>query len=242
MFLESKQLKISTPHNHPPDCNLLRKLQLRRKVLDAAASSSGQLMHVFHDATRGEEGAELLGYGTMYRIMQIERRKNQPPVPTDADEAHEFLTSPRFSAQSFAKFYICLVRGQNDGERAMIFAHEGNLARLGSHTKILFADGTFKTSPALRDNQHMYQLLRVYVEHEGYVFIIFQAIMSCKTKHLYDAVYEKLREILPQTVQPDLIMSDYEVALQTGLGEVFPTAKVLGCWFHYSQVCMKCCY
>ena len=265
-FIESKQLKITTPHNHPPDMNLVRKLQLRKKCLDAAASSSHQLLHVFHEATRGEEGAELLGYGTMYRTMQRERRKNQPPAPVDADEAHEFLVSPKYNAQNFAKYYKGLVRGEEDGEpkdgeRAMTFAHEGkkfyycqlvdnfnttldillgNLARLGPDTKIIFADGTFKTSPALRDNKHMYQLLRIYAEHMGYVFPIFQAVMSCKTKSLYDAVYARLKELLPSTVEPDLVMADYETALQSGLGEIFPTAQVLGCWFHFSQVRIKC--
>ena len=66
---ESKQLKITTPHNHQPDLKLLHRLKVRKAVLDAAASSSDQLNQVFNDATRGVEGAELVGYGTMYRLV-----------------------------------------------------------------------------------------------------------------------------------------------------------------------------
>ena len=87
----------------------------------------------------------------------------------------------------------------------------------------------------------MYQILRVHAEHNGYVFPIFQAIMSGKTKHLYNAVYARLKELLPLTVEPETVMSDYEIALQKGLGEIFPTAQAVGCWFHFSQVSAKCC-
>ena len=58
-------------------------------------------------------------------VMHRERRKNQPPTPASAEEAHEFLTSPRYNEQNFVEYYKGIVRGQEDGERALIFAHEG---------------------------------------------------------------------------------------------------------------------
>ena len=36
-----------------------------------------------------------------------------------------------------------------------------------------------------------------------------------------------------------MIMSDYESALMGGLTAIFPTARVVGCWFHYSQNIFK---
>ena len=60
--------------------------------------------------------------------------------------------------------------------------------------------------------------------------------MTRKTRSLYDGVYEKLRELLPDSVQPETIITDYEEALQAGLQAVFPDADVRGCWFHYAQV------
>ena len=82
----------------------------------------------------------------------------------------------------------------------------------------------------------MYQNLRVYADYGGYTFPIFLAVMSGKTRSLYKVVYERLKELVPDTVEPDLILADYETALQEELGVVFPTAQVVGCWFHYSQV------
>ena len=64
---ETKEIKITTPHNHTPDMILLQKLNVRSKILQAAATSSDPLNEVFHDATRGIEGSEHIGYGDIYR-------------------------------------------------------------------------------------------------------------------------------------------------------------------------------
>ena len=57
----------SPPHNHPPDTVLLQKLQIKKKVMEAAKNSNGPLNMVFKDATRGQPGAGLVGYGSMSR-------------------------------------------------------------------------------------------------------------------------------------------------------------------------------
>ena len=64
---ETREIKITTPHNHTPDVALLQKLNVRSKILQAAATSSDPLNEVFHDATRGMEGSEHIGYCGVYR-------------------------------------------------------------------------------------------------------------------------------------------------------------------------------
>ena len=175
---ETRELKITNAHNHRPDLTLLKKLQLRNKILAEVATSTNPLNQVFHDATRGVEGAELLGLPSIATTMLRKRRQNLPPPPLNAEKAHEFLTSVRYSSQSFAKHYQWIVRGSEDGETALTFAHEGNLSKLGPDTKVLWGDGTFRTAPSLSDNKHEYQILRVYGEYKNYTFPIFQSIMS----------------------------------------------------------------
>ena len=192
---ETREIKITNAHNHEPDLTLLKKLQIRNKILTEVANTTTPLNQVFHDATRGVEGAELVGWPTISSTMQRQRRENFPPPPLNAEEAHEFLTSVRYSSQNFAKYYQGLVRGSQDNETALTFAHEGNLSKLGPETKVLWGDGTFRTAPALRDNKHEYQILRVYGEYKSYTFPIFQAIMNKKSKSLYDSVYSKLTSV-----------------------------------------------
>lgn len=60
--------------------------------------------------------------------------------------------------------------------------------------------------------------------------------MTRKTRTAYDAVYSKLKELLPDTVEPELVVTDYEQGLQGAMAAIFPQARIVGCWFHYSQV------
>ena len=64
---ESRKIEVTQGHTHEPDEDLLKKLTLRKKILSEAASSKMPLNEVFKSATRGEEGAELLAYGELYR-------------------------------------------------------------------------------------------------------------------------------------------------------------------------------
>ena len=64
--------------------------------------------------------------------------------------------------------------------------------------KIVFADGTFLTALSMR-NGHMYQILKFHVEYLGHVVTVFKALMTGKTRSLYNNVYKKLKELLPDT-------------------------------------------
>ena len=76
--------------------------------------------------------------------MARARRRGQPPVPESPDEADALMTSEQYRDKDCAKYYTGMVRG-NDLERALLFAKPENIALLGEDTKVIFADGTFKT-------------------------------------------------------------------------------------------------
>ena len=82
----------------------------------------------------------------------------------------------------------------------------------------------------------MYRILMVHADYKGHTFVFVKAFMSHKTRALYDAVFLQVKAMLPDSVQPEYLLTDYETALQKGLGTIFPEATVLGCWFHFSQV------
>ena len=68
---ESRKIELTQPHTHEPDEELLKKLKVRKKVLSEAATLKMPLNEVFKNATRGEEGAEHLAYGTVYRYVHL---------------------------------------------------------------------------------------------------------------------------------------------------------------------------
>lgn len=60
------------------------------------------------------------------------------------------------------------------------------------------------------------------------------SLMEGRTADDYVAVLHKVKEILQIT--PQTTISDFEKAERKALQTVFPTAKIIGCFFHYSQV------
>ena len=67
LHTDSKILELKTGHNHEPDVPLLKKLKIRQKVLTASCTAKVPLNEAFKDATRGEDGADLVSYAEMYR-------------------------------------------------------------------------------------------------------------------------------------------------------------------------------
>ena len=93
--------------------------------------------------------------------MSRHRLKGYPPPPKDCDDANESFLSDQYSGKDFSKYYKGLINGAGDQEKALIFASERNLEKLGSHTKTILADGTFYTVPKIV-NGKLYQTLIVH--------------------------------------------------------------------------------
>ena len=115
-----------------------------------------------------------------------------------------------------------------------IFSPE-NLAKLGVNTKVVQCDGTFCTAPSTATG-HFYQILMFQAKFDGHVMPFIKVVMTGKSGALYKAVFKRIKEELPDSVNPETVMCDFEAALQNGLQEIFPDAIVTGCWFHFSQV------
>ena len=59
--------------------------------------------------------------------------------------------------------------------------------------------------------------------------------MSKKKELCYDAVFKTILKLCP-TLKPEKIITDFEIALRNSLRKHFPTTKIIGCWFHFTQV------
>ena len=81
-------------------------------------------------------------------------------------------------------------------------------------------DGTFKTAPSTSDNKHFYQNLILYAKYGDHVLPFMKAIMTGKCRPLYDKTFQKMKEHLPSSVNPETVMSDYEQAIQGALSDI----------------------
>jgi len=69
----------------------------------------------------------------------------------------------------------------------------------------------------------------------GHYFPALYALMTRKTRELYNGVLSKIKELAPE-FQPEEVMTDYEQALASACTAIFgENATVVGCFFHYKQ-------
>ncbi|XP_039281586.1 uncharacterized protein LOC111049319 [Nilaparvata lugens] len=58
--------------------------------------------------------------------------------------------------------------------------------------------------------------------------------MSRKTQSAYEGVLSYLKEHTPE-LNPTVVMSDFEQAMQNAARMVWPNTRIVGCFFHYAQ-------
>ena len=232
--MKEGKIHLLKEHSHSPDERIYQRLQARKIARESVATSSQPTRQAFDDALREHPGAELVAWGEVYRTCLRDRRGTYPPPPENCASADQFMTSEQYRDKQFAQYYQGLVSG-NEEEHALIFAHPQNLSKLDENTKQISADGTFRTAPSLKVGR-LYQILIIMAMYKDHMFPVVKAIMTNKTRCLYDAVFSKVKSLLPEIVKPTLVICDYEPALMGGLSMVFPMAQIVGCWFHYSQV------
>ena len=231
------QIVVHKEHNHIPDTRISERLIARKTARDGVTNSTQSSKQAFDQVLENQPGAELIGWGQMYRTCLRDKRRAYPPPPEDCGSADEFMRSPQYKDKDFAKYYQGLVMG-NENEAALVFAHPQNLEKLGDDTKQISADGTFKTAPSLRVG-HLYQILILLAMYKGHWYPVVKAIMTHKTRVLYDSVFAKFKSLLPDSVQPTLVITDYEPALMGGLSMIFPMSRIVGCWFHFTKAVFK---
>ncbi|XP_053395522.1 uncharacterized protein LOC123527520 [Mercenaria mercenaria] len=123
------------------------------------------------------------------------------------------------------------------GERHMMFATQTQLDLLTKARK-WYLDGTFKAvhSPFvqlwsihafIREGDNMKQVPLMYV------------LMSRRRKQDYVAILQKVLDILEEAPAVECFTMDFEIALWQALREVFPSSKLKGCAFHWSQAVQK---
>ena len=67
--------------------------------------------------------------------------------------------------------------------------------------------------------------------------------MTCKTTVLYRSVLEEINELAKlqegKGPCPEVVISDFELAILGAVASEFPSSRTRGCWFHFSQAIFK---
>lgn len=122
--------------------------------------------------------------------------------------------------------------GVGDERRMFIFGTRQNVDIL-RRSPVWLVDGTFKVVPSL-----FYQLYTIHGLHEGDTFPLLYALLPDKCARTYIDLFEAVKSF-DERLAPEIISADFEIAVINSLRSVFPTARLQGCFFHFTQAIMR---
>ena len=122
-----------------------------------------------------------------------------------------------------------LLGSQND---IHVFATEDNLKILAEADE-LYMDGTFQITSHL-----FYQVFTVHAFKHGQPFPLAYCLLPGKSREAYNECFTMLKSACQDrnlNVLPRKITINFELGLLQAVELQFPTAKIQGCFYHYSQ-------
>ena len=132
-----------------------------------------------------------------------------------------------------------LMAEDGEGEdRLIMFATEVNIKLLCEAQPSMF-DGTFQTCPRL-----FYQIFTIHAFKNGRQFPLVNALLPNKSQATYVRVLElekQKADSLQVSLEPQIVLSDFELAIKQAVELSFPTTDFRGCYYHFSQALMRKC-
>jgi MULE transposase domain len=153
-------------------------------------------------------------------IMRNKRKKTMPKLPQTIQEINIDKLPPEI--RNFKNEQFLFMEGN-----VLMMATQKMLDLLATRDCI-FMDGTFRVAPAL--------FTQLYTLH-GLV----GSSMVCFAYFLLpdksQATYIKMLQMVQSrtNLNPSRFQTDFEIAAMTAVRQLFPAARVSGCFFHYTQ-------
>jgi hypothetical protein len=229
------------PHSHPPSIYKKEVNDQKRQLKDIARTNPGQgLRSKFNDVTRHHSHGRRVTFAdvesTMYyyknqatsflyqtNCLVLSTVRTFPKQPKTRDEFVEFLLNSIFSDN-----YVGHVVYEGTVQ-AVLFSTPGLLQTLQGMGNELAYDGTFHSTPKM-----FHQLFTLFVGKGTYFFPAICVLMSGMSRPLYDLVFQKIAELVPN-LSASSVIADFEKASRGAFRSQWPGIPDFGCWFHYSQ-------
>lgn len=132
--------------------------------------------------------------------------------------------------------YDSINENADDEERFIMFYTVKDLERL-CNSRIMLGDGTFKVVPNM-----FYQLYTFHGVVNGYTFPLVYCVCTNKSENLYRRILMRLFLHAGECnfdLNPQIILSDFELAFMNAARATFVNSSIKGCLFHFTQAIWK---
>ena len=244
MHLNEKRTEVldgfpSSCHvGHGVDYGECNSLILKRRFKENSLSSDAMPEKVL--ITTVKQSQDLLNEACYAKLPQKEsirraiRRQQASIHPRPPQTLQELKDIPQRYQYIADQLFLQKDVTTAAGTRILIFGTTCSLQVLGIGSAWLF-DGTFKVVP-----QIFTQLYTIHSYVDGAWTPGVYALLSSKQKEAYiELLSEVVRLICSETnmqPNPTFLLSDFELGFMKAAAEVFPSAEVRGCLFHFGQM------
>ncbi|KAK3932642.1 putative WRKY transcription factor protein 1 [Frankliniella fusca] len=227
-------LVTSGEHNHAPD-ELHQQVQdLRNNLLQACrVRPNVRVDLIYHDVCRNvprdvSSRISLLSIRPSMIRTQSENRPNIPYSFEDFDVELRNNQDLRTTLDGETDLYQGMAGAV--GHRSLLFLSR-RVATGAGNIRYIFGDATFYARPNQPDSAQLYTLVTV---RDNHILPLASALMESRSQMAYRDLLMFIRRILPD-LDPDFCMTDFEIAQQNAILDVFPRARLSGCLWHYSR-------
>jgi MULE transposase domain len=217
-------------HCHLPDITVARRglllQQMHKRIND---NPTQPVRRVYDDAVRenSDDSDDIPAFSNVRSRTKRYRSQFVPPIPTAINDVNiQDEWAKTWKGRQFLN-YCDNVCGY------ALFTTRRMLTSLQQAT-IIYVDGTFRTAP-----RPYMQLVTVHGRINGFVIPLVFVLMTGKSTNQYTQVLQRLKaetlRLTQQSLNPRRIILDFEQSLMAALSAEFPTARLAGCYFHFSQ-------
>ncbi|KAJ8685017.1 hypothetical protein QAD02_020810 [Eretmocerus hayati] len=101
---------------------------------------------------------------------------------------------------------------------------------------ILQDDATFLSRPKVHG---ITQLFTIMARNYGKCFPCIWILMSSRKAHAYEACLKEMKENIWPKMKPVEVIADFEEAMEIAWQNMYPDAKLTGCYFHFTQALLR---
>jgi hypothetical protein len=222
-------------HNHAPKASSTEVARVVAQIKEQAQESSSSPAQIIqNNIMRTSE--EIFPYMPSQNALQMRikrvRKTNTPLEPKSLEQ----INIPDSFCHTFNEELFLVKNLEIGSERILLFTTKANIQHL-SLSPFWIMNGTFKTVPRI-----FYQLYTIHApvgaEENSRILPLVYALMSGKSKELYQALFQNLIEFAEESnisLRPSTILTDFEKAAIDASHEEFSGVTNKGCLFHLGQ-------
>ena len=218
-FIQENTFHVNINCSHEPEMSEGKKRKVESEIKNAAGSTCTPLRQIYDKLITKDSNIQ--PFVKLKWAMGKRRKLNLPATPTTAET---FKSALKERAGTIAPYFREMSKVAD--EFFLLFFGDVTSEQMKT-VSVIHADATFKVVP-----KKFYQLLIIHCVFSDVLIPVFYALMTSKSRVLYDALFLCIRNFFP-SFKPAKCVVDFETALYSSIqfnfeSQSIPLNKYLG--------------